>query len=93
MEVQSDGEILWLFGGNGIDPNTGTTVDSLNDAWITDDGATWLEETHHNANDTGANDFRGRQEFDSVAIDGEILLFGGKSGTTMLNDIWVVSNF
>ncbi|HAT66172.1 MAG TPA: hypothetical protein DCS66_16515, partial [Flavobacteriaceae bacterium] len=93
MEVQSDGDILWLFGGNGIDPNTGISIDSLNDAWVTDDGETWLELEPHNSNDSGSGDFKGRQEFDCVAIDGEIVIYGGKNGTSLLNDIWFVPNF
>lgn len=93
LQVQSDGDIMWLLGGNGIDPNTGNSVDSLNDAWVTNDGVTWYEESPHNANDTGSDDFRGRQEFDTVANDGEIILFGGKSGTTLLNDVWGIENF
>lgn len=93
MEVQSDGDALWLFGGNGIDPNNGISIDSLNDAWVTDDGETWLELEPHNSNDTGSGDFKGRQEFDCIAIDGEIIIYGGKNGTTLLNDIWHVPNF
>ena len=93
MEVQSDGDVLWLFGGNGIDPNTGISIDSLNDAWVTDDGETWLELEPHISDDSGSGDFKGRQEFDCIAIDGEIVIYGGKNGTSLLNDIWFVPNF
>ena len=56
-------------------------------------GETWLELEPHISDDSGSGDFKGRQEFDCIAIDGEIVIYGGKNGTSLLNDIWFVPNF
>ncbi|PKA82960.1 galactose oxidase-like protein [Ulvibacter sp. MAR_2010_11] len=88
LVVQKDGQAMWLIGGDGIDPNTGTTVDSLNDSWKTTNGTDWVEESHHVTDDTPSNVFKGRKEFDAVGGNGHIIITMGKNGTQLLNDTW-----
>lgn len=89
MAVQDDGEVMYLFGGHGIDPNTGITVDDLNDVWVTQNGTDWENYISHVSDDSGPNEYKGRQQFDVVAINGGFFLYGGKNGTALLNDSWI----
>ncbi|BAO75527.1 kelch repeat-containing protein [Winogradskyella sp. PG-2] len=80
---------IWLIGGDGINPNTGNTVASLNDIWYTEEGLFWEEYKPHIDDDSGDDEFTGRKESEAVLTDsGEILVSGGKKNTIFLNDIW-----
>jgi len=80
---------IWLIGGDGINPNTGVTIASLNDIWYTEDGVFWTEYKSHIDDDSDENDFTGRKESEAVKTnDGKILVSGGKKNTIFLNDLW-----
>jgi hypothetical protein len=92
LVVQKDGQAMWLIGGDGIDPNTGTTVASLNDSWKTTNGTDWIEVSHHISDDTPSNVFKGRKEFDAVGGNDHIIITMGKKGSQLLNDTWKLPN-
>tara|TARA_A100000171_G_scaffold39122_1_gene38659 strand:+ start:5146 stop:5334 length:189 start_codon:yes stop_codon:yes gene_type:complete len=46
----------------------------------------------HIDNLTDPSDYRGRKEFDAVAIHNPFIIIMGKSGTILLNDTWEFSS-
>ncbi len=84
---------MWIIGGDGINPNTGNTVASLNDAWYSFDGFDWVQYQPHVDDDSEDDVFTGRKESEAVITnDGKILVSGGKKNTLFLNDIWTFNN-
>ena len=87
MIPSQDGTVLWVLFGDGIDPNTGNTVDSLNDVWYTENGVDWIESVHHETDDF-PDGFKGRKESAAVSVNGKFYVISGKNGSQLLNDFW-----
>ena len=88
LVVQADGAYMYLLGGEGRNPNDGVSFVSLNDTWRMDTTNTWVAMEGHINDVTSPSEYRGRKEFDAVGVNDIIIVSMGKSGTTLLNDIW-----
>lgn len=92
LVVSDNGSFLYLLGGEGLNPNNGSSIASLNDTWRMDSTNAWLEIEPHIDNVTDPSEYRGRKEFDAISVNGVIIVTMGKSGTTLLNDTWEFEN-
>lgn len=88
MFIETNDSAMWLLCGDGINPDTGNTIVSLNDAWFTVNGRDWIEYSAHNSDDSPADSFKGRKEFDIVVTNELVIIIMGKYGSVLLGDIW-----
>ncbi len=69
-----DGQ-MWVIGGVNLSGN------SLSDAWYSSDGVTWTQATP-------SAGFGTRGFLSSLVFNGEMWVLCGKSGSSVLNDLW-----
>ncbi|MEZ4857383.1 MAG: fibronectin type III domain-containing protein [Flavobacteriaceae bacterium] len=84
LVTSSNGFVMFLFGGDGIDPDTGNTVTDLNDVWHSSNGIDWLLDVYHDPNEEPL----GREQFDVVLSADFFVMYGGKSNNNFLDDCW-----
>jgi hypothetical protein len=72
---------MWVLGGTDNSPPPG----GLNDVWSSSNGVTWAQAT-------SAAPWSGRTDFGAVALNGQMWVLGGLTGSSYFNDVWSSSN-